>query len=241
MGQKKRKAVGLLNRIQFIDLAEAVTQSATARKAWLRSYLQRALDGGKFPSYRNFRRAIPTIYGVTRGLDPSGPVTRRELEHHIKLACKGTDEAINVEAALALFDLTRPKKYQAWDHAPRHLPLGLNRTASIGLEVELVSGSELIFQYPYPRKSRLDDSTITVLLSIIHHAYAIGDREKAEVELADLSCDFETRDMRREKLPKTRSPRIIRLQPSDLISLENLGPDIQSVQDLLLELGDESD
>ncbi|MER8732849.1 hypothetical protein NKH28_23935 [Mesorhizobium sp. M1227] len=239
MGQMKRKAIGLLNRIQFIDLAQAVTLPPSARKDWLREYLRRAVKGGKFPSYRYFRAAIPTIYGVRRGLDPSPPVGRSDLERHIKTACKGVDEAINIDAALHLFDMVRSKGYAAYDHPPKNLPLGLKRTAAIGLECELVKDGELIFQFPSPRRTRFEDRTITILLSLIHHAYATGDREGAVIEFADLSCDFETPTSRRERLPRVRDPRIIRLEGSDLLSLDDLTPEIQSVHDLLLDLGDE--
>ncbi|TRL38046.1 hypothetical protein [Rhizobium straminoryzae] len=241
MGVKKKKAVGLLNRIQFIDLAQAVTQSPVARREWLRAYLQRALKGGKFPSYRYFRNAIPTIYGVKRGLDPSPPVGREELKKYVGAACNGIDEAKNVEAALTLYDLIRPRGYLAYDHEPRHLALGRSRQAAIGLQVELVREEELIFQYPYPRRSRLDDHTIRVLLSIIHHAYAVGDREGAFVELADLSCDFETAETRRLRLPSVRAPRIIRIHHDEIISLDDLAPEVQNVHDLLMELGEEPD
>ncbi|MBN9219875.1 MAG: hypothetical protein J0I79_18180 [Mesorhizobium sp.] len=235
----KRKAVGLLNRIQFIDLAQAVTISRLLRKEWLRKYLHRAVDGGKFPSYRHFRGAIASIYGVTRGLDLSPPVDRESLEKHIRIACNGVDEDINVDAALTLFDLVRPQNYLAYDHPPRNLPLGLKRTAAIGLELYLVKDQSPIFQFPFPRRERLDDHTITILLSIIHHAYSTDDFEEARVELADLSCDFETSAGRRDKLPRVRCPRIVQLHRDNLISMDDLAPEIQNVHDLLLELGDE--
>lgn len=241
MGKMKRKAVGLLNRIQFIDLAQAVTVSPPRRKEWLRKYLHRAVDGGKFPSYRHFRNAIPSIYGVSRGLDLSPPVDRKSLEKHIRIACSGVDEGINVDAALTLFDLVRPLRYLAYDHPPRNLPLGLKRTAAIGLEFYMVKDETPIFQFPFPRRERLDDHTITILLSIIHHAYSTDDFEEARVELADLSCDFETSESRRERLPRVRCPRIVRLPKESLISMDDLAPEIQSVHDLLLELGDEPD
>ncbi len=237
----KRKAVGLLNRIQFVDLAQAVTVPSSGRRDWLRTYLRRAVRGGKFPSYRYFRAAIPTIYGVRRGLDPSPPLDRKALEKHIRLACKGTDEALNVDAALALYDLIRPEGYLAYDHPPRNLPLGHKRVAAIGLECELVKDDELVFQFPFPRRERLEDRSITVLLSIIHHAYAVDDREGAAVELADLSCSSESAASRTERLPKVRSPRIVRLQQGELISMDDLAPEIQSVHDLLIGLGEEPD
>lgn len=236
----KRKAIGLLNRIQFIDLAQAVNIPHRDRKDWLRTYLHRAVRGGKFPSYRYFRDAIPTIYGVKRGLDLSPPVGRSEVERHVKNACRGTDEERNVEAALCLFDLVRAQKYAAYDHLPKDLPLGLKRYATIGLNCELVKDDELIFQFPFPRKTRLSDGVIRVLLSIVHHAYAVGDREGAAIELADLSCEAGPA-AHRERLPNSRSPRIVRLAERDLISQDDLGPEVQSVHDLLLELGDEPD
>lgn len=237
LGTRKQKVAQLLNRFQFIDLAEAVTQPRQNRKAWLNTYLER--KGGKFPSYRYFRSAIPTIYGVQRGLDPSPVVGRGEIERYVRESATPEDEARNVEAALALFDLVRPQNYTAYDHEERTLPLGRSRSATIGLKVELVRGEDLLFQYPYPRTKRLDDHTIVVLLSVLHHAYAVGDREGASIELADLSFDFETTESRREKLPRVRAPRIVRLLPRDLISLDDLTSEVQNVHDLLLELGDE--
>ncbi|WP_143038430.1 hypothetical protein [Nitratireductor aquibiodomus] len=163
------------------------------------------------------------------------------MEKHVKLACRGTDEALNVDAALTLYDLVRPKEYLAYDHPPRNLPLGHKRVAAIGLECELVKGDELVFQFPFPRRERLEDQSIKILLSIIHHAYAVDDREGAAVELADLSCDFEEAASRKERLPSVRSPRIVRLKENDLISMDDLAPEIQSVHDLLLDLGEEPD
>lgn len=241
MTAKKRKAINLLNRIQFIDLAQAVTVSRSGRKDWLREYLRRALRSGRFPSYRYFRAAIPTIYGVQRGLDLSPPVARTALEKHIRQACNGIDEAINVDATLTLFDLVRPVGYAAYDHLPKNLPLGLSRTAAIGLEVYLVDDQQVVFQFPYPRRGRLEDRTIEILLSIIHHAYAVDDFEAAAVELADLSCDGLWSPSRKDGVAEVRSPRIVRLPDSSLISMDDLGPEIQSVHDILLEIGDEPD
>ncbi|MEO1987596.1 MAG: hypothetical protein ABGX47_13285 [Martelella sp.] len=241
MGKMKRKAIGLLNRIQFIDLAQAVNKPAHQRKDWLRNYLHRAVRGGKFPSYRYFRAALPTIYGVSRGLDPSPPITRKELERYISASCNGNDVERNVDAALTLFDLVRPQGYAAYGHPPRSLALGLKRQAAIGLEYELVKGDELIFQFPFPRRNRLDSHEILVLLSIIQHAYAIGDREGAVVELADLSCSLTAEEASPERMPKVRDPRIIRLSPIDLISMDDLAPEVQHVHDILLELGEEPD
>lgn len=241
MGKKKQEAVKLLNRFQFIDLAQAVTQSRPMRKEWLGKYLDRAIRGGKFPSYRYFRNAIPSIYGVQRGLDPSPIIGRKEIERYVRGSCTPDDEANNVDAALALFDLVRPREYIAYDHPERNLPLGRSRVAPIGLNVELVRDPELIFQYPYPRRTRLDDFTITVLLSIVHHAYAVGDRENAIIELADLSCELDSSEARKLKLPRVRAPRIIRLAPCDLISLDDLTQEVQNVHELLLQLGDEAD
>ncbi|MGV0879923.1 hypothetical protein V6767_22595, partial [Martelella sp. FLE1502] len=85
--------------------------------------------------------------------------------------------------------------------------------AAIGLEYELVKGDDLIFQFPFPRRNRLDSHEILVLLSIIQHAYAIGDREGAIVELADLSCSLTAEEASPERMPKVRDPRIIRLSP----------------------------
>lgn len=174
-------------------------------------------------------------------MDASPPVSRSQIEHYVKASCNGNYEAINVSASLALFDLVRPRGYRAFDHQERVLPLGLKRTASIGLKLELLNADEVIFQFPFPRADRLDDHTVRVMLSVIHHAYAIGDYENAEVEMADLSCEEGNSVTRRERLPKVRSPRIVRLERKNIISTDDLAPEIQSVHDLLLELGDDPD
>ena len=234
-----KRAVALINRIQFVDLARAVAQPRSDRKDWLRTYLNRKT--GNFPTYEQFRKATPTIYGVQRVLDPSPLVSRDDLERNLIKACKGNYTEMNVEAALTLFDLVRRGDCAAYDHAPKTLKLGLDRHAAIRIDQYVVRNDELIFQFPYPRRERLSESELRLMMSMIHYAYAQGDFAAAQVEIADLSAVGTTIWSSGERLPAAREPRIVKLGPGELIDRRAMEPEIQTVHDLLLEIGSEPD
>lgn len=239
MSQLKRKVRSLLNRFQFIDLATAVSKQSSHRKTWLQGYLARSVKGGAFSSYRPFRNALATIYGVQRPLDPSPPVNQWLIEHFIRKECKGRDEDMNVDAATDLFSLVRPQNYKAYDHPRQSLALSLHRKADIGIAHYVVKGEELIFQFAYPRKSRLETDITDLMMSMIYHSYAVGDFSDAQIEIADLSCPELTPAQKRERIRTERDPRIIRLNRKHLISMDEMEPHIQSIHDLLIEIGDE--
>lgn len=239
MSSKKRKVNSLLNRFEFIDLATAVSQPQSNRKEWLRKYLNRSLaKKGRFKTYKPFRNAIPTIYGVTRELDPSPPVSRKHLEIYVEKACKGTDVDMNVEAALTLYDLIAPEKYTAYDHEPRDLPLGLQKRASIGINTYLVQDDTVIFQFANPRRVRLKPDVLILIMSMIQHTYAVGDFENAVISIADLSTKG-AGSTSKERMPSVRAPIIRYLDRADLISMDDMAPIIQDVHDLLIEIGNE--
>ncbi|WP_306146085.1 hypothetical protein [Roseibium sp. MMSF_3412] len=243
MSKRKRKVAALINRIQFIDLASAVVLPASSRKDWLRRYVERAMKGGDFATYKPLRNAYPTIYGVQRGLDVSPKVEWGELERSLVQACKGKDEEMNVSAAKVLFDLVRAKDYLAYDHTPQDLSLGLNRKAAIGISIYLVEGEEVVFQFPYPRRNRLDAAVNNLMMSLIYHSYARGDFAGAAVEIADLSCATSTYIKGKDgtRRPPPRDPRIVRLEQDNLIQLDDLTPHVQNVHELLIEIGTEPD
>ncbi len=239
MTTKMKKAVSLINRIQFIDLSLAIAQSSSNRKDWLRNYLNR--KQGKFLTYEPFRKATPTIYGVSRPLDLSPPVSRADLERSLRAACNPDDADMNVSAALTLFDLARSQIYSAYDHDPRSLRLGLDKYAAIRIDQYLVKDDEAIFQFPYPRRNRLDNRVLKLMMSMIHYAYVVGDFSEARVEIADLSCEDAYLVSAGERLPSVRAPRILRMTADDLVPRELMEPEIQTVHDLLMEIGHEPD
>lgn len=201
------------------------------------------MKGGDFATYKPLRNAYATIYGVQRGLDVSPRVEWPELRKALIKACKGKDEEMNVSAAKVLFDLVRSKDYAAYDHPKQDLSLGLRRKAAIGISMYLVEKDTVVFQYPYPRRNRLDADVNNLMMSLIYHSYARGDFADAVVEIADLSCTgsayFKSKDGVRRKSP--RDPRLVRLEPNDLIQLDDLTPHVQNVHDLLIEIGEEPD
>ncbi len=236
-----RKVKGLLGRIQFVDLAVAMAQPVAMRKDHLRSYLDRALAGGRMSSYEQFRRAIPNIYGVTRGLDLSPPPTLEQLQTDIKRACKGKDEKMNLEAATALFEFIRPLNYQTYDHPEASLPLGPGRRAAIRINHYVVDKDELRFQFVYPRRSPLNEEVMVRLLSMIQHTYAVDDYSIGHAEIVDMSCDQTIGPRGGVRLSEERNIRIRSLGEGELISMKDLAPDVQSVHDLLIEIGGEPD
>lgn len=242
MGKLKRQVTNLLNSIQFIDLAQAVNQPRSERKDWLRRYVFRRLDKkGRFSSYAPFRNAIGTIYGVTRGLDPKPQMEWEEFEPYLIKSCAGKDVDMNVSAGRALFDLVRCPENAAYDYPAQALPLGQKRFAVIGLRHYIVRDEEAIFQFPYPRRSRLSDQDYELMMSLIHYAYAQGDYANAQIEVADLSCvgSGKRKGLSDESGP--RDPRIIRLAQSRLISKHDLELEVQNVHELLLEIAEEPD
>ena len=102
---RKQRIAGLLKRFQFIDLSAAVSRTGSERERFLRDYADRR--DGKYPTYEPFRSATGTIYGVSLGLDPSGPRSWPEIEAGVRRTCKGENEDMNLEAAKCLFDLVR--------------------------------------------------------------------------------------------------------------------------------------
>ncbi len=165
-----------------------------------------------------------------------------EFEPWLINSCKGEYVDMNVSAARALYDLVRSPGNKAYDHPAQTLPLGKNRSAVIGLKHYVVRDEEAIFQFPYPRRSRLNEEDYELMMSLIHYAYARGDFAAAQIEVADLSCIAASPKRKSgEKETQPRDPRIIRLNPGRLISMHDLAPEVQNVHDLLLEISEEPD
>ena len=241
MGKKLTKVKSLLGRIQFIDLAKAIAVPELKRKDHLRGYLERALAGGRMASYEHFRRSIPDIYAVERPLDLSPPLTLDEIRQQLRLGCHSDDLARCTEVAELLFTFVRDRGYKCYDHPAHDLLLSPTRRAQIRINHYVVDGERGVFQYVYPRREELLGRQVQVMLSLIYHNYAESDFSEFDVEMVDLSCPtiFGPRGGRASS--GVRSPRLVTMQSTDLISRIDLQPEVQSVHDLLIEIGEEPD
>lgn len=241
MGKKLGKVKALLARIQFIDLANAIAVPEYRRKDHLRAYLERALVEARMPSYEHFRRAIPDIYAVERPLDPSPPLTLEQIREQLRLGCHKDDLGRNLEVADLLFGFVRTRGYRCYHHPAHDLYLTTTRKAQIRINHFVVDGERGVFQYVYPRRDELLGDQLRVMLSLIYHNYVEGDFTGSDVEIVDLSCpaSFGPRGGRRSS--EARATRLIKMVPDDLISRRDLQPHVQSVHDLLIEIGEEED
>ena len=207
---RKHRIASVLKRFQFIDLARAVSARGPERVKFLEAYVDRS--GGPYSTYSPFRSAIAGICGVSLGLDPSAPGNWPSIESAIRRSCKGRDEAMNLDAAKCMFDVVQNDDMQAYFIPQRSLPLGTDRACRFGIEHYLVRGDKAVFQFPYPRRTRLS------------------------VEIADLSVEkpYIYTSGRREPAP--RVSRIIRLAKANVISREILEPEISDIYRVLMEL-----
>lgn len=236
-----RKVDSLLGRIQFIDLSIAMAKPAIQRKDHLRAYLGSALLNRPLKSYEQFRRAIPSIYGVSRGLDLSPPPTLAQLKSDVTRACKGKDTDMNVDAVEDLFNFVRPLGHAAYDHPAQSLQLGPKRTAAIRINHYVVDSDELMFQFVSPRRKPVDGDVLDLMLSMIKHSYAVDDYETDRIEIVDMSCDTEFGPRGGIRYSDDRNIKIQTLKEGSLIPMADMAPLIQSVHDLLLEIGKEPD
>lgn len=234
---RKATIAALLKRYQFVDLSIAVGMSPSHREQHLRQYVDRR--AGYFSTYEPFRKAVGAVYGVSLGLDTSPVLGWPEISAGIRRSCRGRDEDMNLEAAKALYDLVREDIIQAYPHPEQSLPIGPDRKVGFRLGHYLVRDDRAIFQFPYPRRSRLSEQQLATMLSLIKRTYAQGDFGGADVEIADLSAEdaFEYCDGARIKA--ARSPRIVSLTDSAEIPDDELISGIQDVYDILMRLADE--
>lgn len=224
MTSPKTKATNLLNRFPFTDLAVAVSRRGSAREKFLRSFV----DGGTTRSYQATRDVATLVYCVEQHMFPTPKLEWEEIEATLRKVTPAQNVAFNVEASKLLFDLVRPKDYRAYEHEEQVLRVGLKQVVHIGLKFYIVDGDRLVFQFPQPRAQPVFNSDVsTIMMSIIHHAYATGDYGSADIELADLSA---------EDVKEDRSPRIRALAKSDVLSLRALNEQIDDVYDVLRAL-----
>lgn len=235
---RKQKIASLLKRIQFLDLSAFVSTPRGERETNIREYVDR--PKGAFPTYEPFRNCTQGIYGVRLGLDMSAPLSRAQLEYAIRRACKGRYEAMNLAAAASLMDLLEKNPFSgAYHHEAKSLPLGTDRKCAFRLGCYLVRDEHAVFQFPYPRRSRLSDQQLHTMLSFIHYAYAVDDYSEALIEIADLSAEtnYIYLDGRRQQAP--RCPRIFKMPPTGPISREMLQEEVQDVHEILMRLSEE--
>lgn len=146
---------------------------------------------------------------------------------------------MNLSAAQELFNLLRDLEFFAYPHPEKSLRLGLDRNCSFRIQHYLVKNEQVIFQFPYPRRTRLSDYEFQVMASLMHYGYAVGDFDQAQIEIADLSAP-EARirlDGRWENGP--RVARILQFPTATIISREDLQAEIQDVYDILMKIAKE--
>tara|TARA_R110000850_G_scaffold268380_1_gene399970 strand:+ start:4220 stop:4939 length:720 start_codon:yes stop_codon:yes gene_type:complete len=236
---QKKKIAGLLQRYPFVDFADVIATERAQRKNALRTYVDRERKG-RWKSYNGLRSLVPDIAGVQRGLDPSARADFSTIEKGLVSRCHRDDLAFNTEAAKCLFDFLRPASMDAYDDHPRaSLRIAPDRTIVMGVEHYVVDGERAAFRYVHPRKERLEGHLPDILMSLIHHNYVRDDYADFEVEIIDLSCEPVIGPRGGIKSGDIRAPRILRLDPSDLILREDLNEQADHVYSLLMELSEE--
>ena len=237
LATKKQRVAGVLKRFQFIDLARAVAATGDRRKEFLSEYTMRR--EARFPSYEPFRACTLGIYGVERGLDLSAKLSRAQLVEAVRRACKGRDEDLNLGAMDALLQVIENDDYRAFDHDPKSLQLAQDRKCFCGLAHYMVRGESVVFQFPYPRRTRLSDYEFSIMMALIRFAYVKDDFESASVEIADLSCETSTVRIAGRSVSAPRSPRVLREDTSMPVDRTLLQTEIEDVYRILLEIAEE--
>lgn len=220
----RTKARNLLNRFPFTDLSVAVSRRGTRRENFLRSFV----DSDPALSYQATRNAAPLVYCVEQPLFSTPVLALDAIKDVIRATAPEHNHSINLDATEHLFHLVRPKGYKAYEHDEQRLRVGHNQAVHIGLKFYVVDGQRLLFQYPQPRAQAVfDEQVATIMMSIMHHAYAAGDFADAEIEIADTSA---------EEKGEPRAPRIRRLDSEDLLSRDELTDHIVDVYSVLRTL-----
>ena len=219
----KRKVQSLLRRFPVSDLAIALSKNPTARRAFLRKFVTTSPTLSYVPS----KDAASVVYGVQKPLFEM-PVEKWEsIEESLRRSCRPDLLDMNLLATRALFDLIRPKEYKATECEPQLLRVQLQRAIKIELSYYITDGDRVIFQFFQPRSSTFSDESLTLLGSIIHHAYVVGAYEEAEVEIANLCAPA-------PRCP--RNPTIVNVPRGDIFGLPELTERINEVYELLGEI-----
>lgn len=147
---------------------------------------------------------------------------------------------MNLSAAESLQSLLKDAPFEAYEHGlPESLKLGTDNKCFFRLGHYLVRADKAVFQFPYPRRTRLSEHELQIMLSLIHYAFVKNDFEGAEVEIADLSCEAGSIKVDGVRVRAPRSPRIVRLIGGAAIDRVELQEQIDDVYRILIELGDE--
>lgn len=237
MATKKQRVAGVLKRFQFIDLARAVAARGENRRQFLSNYTRR--KEGRFPTYEPFRRCIPGIYGVERGLDLTPKPSRAQLTEAVRRECGGLDEDMNLGAFEALMQLVEEDDYRAFEVPERSLRLALDRKCFFRLKHYMVRDEHLVFQFPYPRRTRLSEYEFSIMMALIRFAYAKDDYEAATIEIADLSCEVLSISVEGRTVRAQRSPRVLRESDAPPVDRGILQFEIEDVYRILMEISEE--
>lgn len=183
---------------------------------------------------------IPDIAGVRRGLDLTPPPDLETIKTGLKLLCHPDDLGFNTEAATVLFEFLRARPVDAYDDHPRgSLHIGPDRTIQMGVEHYVVDGERGAFRWVYPRRERLEGLVPSIVMSLIHHNYVAGDFSDFDVQLVDLSCEPIVGPRGGVRAGDVRNPRIIELEPDDVMSREELNAQANQIYGLLMEIAEE--
>jgi hypothetical protein len=218
--RKGNKAQNLLNRFPIIDLAHAIALEGSNRQKFLTNFV----DSSTTLSYSPTREAASMIYGAQKPMFDVPLPTWDEVEAYIRKAARPDILEMNLEASRCLFDFVRSYDYTATDYEPQILRVRLNQIVAIGLPFYITHYDRLIFQFPLIRRSCLSDEAVSILGSIIYHAYAQGDFSIAEIEVADIS---------RPPSNKDRVPRIREIPPDLILDRAALTEQIDAVYEAL--------
>lgn len=130
-----------------------------------------------------------------------------------------------------LFDHARSGGYEATEFEPVVFRYGPG-TVTIALDFYLTKGEELIFQFPHFRADALLGNECTALASIINQAYAVGDYEAAQIEIASFSVP----------VGQKRGPRettILTFEKTELLARDDLNREIADVYAILRILAEQ--
>jgi len=210
--------------MMFLDIARAVAVPLGKRKDWLRNFIKPK----NIPqNYKAFRRSLRRIYRVPLGLDNSPAPTRQEIEKAISADSNDINLDNNLEVALALFDYLATQEFLSFEHDQKQLRIGPHRKISFDLDFYIARGGTAVFQYPYPRATRLTHPQIRIMLHLIREVYCIDDFEHADVELVELSRATGT---------KGRQSLCYSISDFEPFEVGELVREIQTVHNLLLEI-----
>jgi hypothetical protein len=215
------RADRLLGRFPVTDLARALALRGERRRGFLSDFVE------KFPkgSYGPVRSVVPRIYGSQPPLMDLPVEEWKDIECSLRRACPPDILDDNIEVGQLLYEHAKAENYRATDHYIHTFLYGPG-SATIGINCYLTKDETIIFQYPQFRRDALNVEQVRCLLSIVHHAYAIGDFAMAEMEIVQFPA----------RKGKKREVRLERLDRAQVLDRPALNAEIDDVYAILRDL-----